>query len=98
MRLEIKGIKCDTRHCNYASWEVPFEDYPNWINKRCPVCGSNLLTQSEYDRCISMYKRVDTINAIDNVLKWINPVYYFYLIFGDKKKKTTLDLKTGKIT
>ena len=54
MRLEIKGIKCDTRHCNYASWEVPFEDYPNWINKRCPVCGSNLLTQSEYDRCISI--------------------------------------------
>lgn len=47
--MEIKGIKCDNKNCNYENDDVKFEEYPSYINKPCPVCGSNLLTQIDYD-------------------------------------------------
>jgi hypothetical protein len=58
----IKGIKCD--NCDYADMEVPFSDYTNWINKPCPKCGENLLTQQDYDLCKSMEGFVDDMRKI----------------------------------
>ena len=43
------GIKCDNTECDYLDLSVKFEEYPNWIDKPCPKCGTNLLTQSQYD-------------------------------------------------
>ena len=45
----IYGIKCDNNLCDYYNKHVKCEDYINWINKPCPICGENLLTQSDYD-------------------------------------------------
>ena len=46
--LSIKGIKCDTHHCNYRDDDVTFENYKDWLNKPCPVCGRSLLTPEDY--------------------------------------------------
>lgn len=47
--FNISGIKCDHPECNYRDDSVRLEDYPQWLNKPCPLCGSNLLTQADYD-------------------------------------------------
>ena len=44
----IQGIKCDNEKCDYADPTVQYEEYPNWINKPCPACGENLLTEKAY--------------------------------------------------
>lgn len=49
--LLIKGIKCDTKKCNYEDSSVTFEDYPKWVNKPCPKCGGNLLSEADYLNC-----------------------------------------------
>jgi len=54
--LNIKGIKCDTPHCNYRDEDVPFEDYSNWVNKPCPVCGRSLLTLQDYNAVLKIVR------------------------------------------
>lgn len=43
------GIKCDNENCNYTNINVKVKDYEKWINKQCPKCGKNLLTQEDYE-------------------------------------------------
>jgi len=49
IKMNIGGIKCDNKECNFKDMSVQFEDYYKWLNKPCPKCGSNLLTQQDYD-------------------------------------------------
>lgn len=60
--IKISGIKCDNEQCDYRDDSVEFKDYPNWLNKACPKCGQNLLTQEEYDACIGFTNMVDTFS------------------------------------
>jgi len=49
LKMNIGGIKCDNKGCNFKDMTVLFEDYDKWLNKPCPECGSNLLTQQDFD-------------------------------------------------
>ena len=49
LKINIGGIKCDNKECNFKDMSVQFEDYDNWLNKPCPKCGCNLLTQKDFD-------------------------------------------------
>ena len=49
LKMNIHGIKCDNSECNFNDMTVLYEDYDKWLNKPCPNCGSNLLTQQDYD-------------------------------------------------
>lgn len=60
--VNISGIKCDNSECDYRDDSVSFDDYPNWVNKECPKCGQNLLTQEDYDECLKVIDAVDIIN------------------------------------
>lgn len=94
MELNISGLKCD--NCDYRDDSIKFADYKNYINKPCPEYGSNLLTQKEYNECIKYYNWVEMANKIGNILKWFNPLYYWRLIFGDKRKQATLTIDYPK--
>ena len=45
--IEISGIKCDNINCDFKDDTVRFEDYDQYLNKPCPKCGSNLLTEAD---------------------------------------------------
>ena len=59
------GIKCDNPQCDYINEDVSVSDYHNWLNKPCPKCGENLLTQEDYDKVQSMLAIVDLVNQMD---------------------------------
>ena len=61
--VNISGIKCDNPKCDYIDATVKFEEYPEWVNKACPKCGENLLTQEDYDFCLNADSMVE--NLID---------------------------------
>lgn len=40
------------------------EDMANWINKPCPKCGENLLTQEDFDRHEQVIITANFINTL----------------------------------
>lgn len=58
----FKGLKCDNPDCDYVDTETPFEDYVNWVNKKCPKCGAILLTEEDYKECANVVRASETIN------------------------------------
>ena len=58
------GIKCDTPSCDFVDMSVKVEDYHLWLNRPCPKCGANLLTQADYDTLQKQLKRAEMINKL----------------------------------
>jgi hypothetical protein len=90
MQVKYSGLKCDC--CDYRDDEVRFEDYEKYINYPCPKCREPLLTKEDYEKCLHLIKVVKIVNAIDRVLRWINPFHYYRLIFGDKRKMYVVEI------
>lgn len=64
VQMKIGGIKCDTKGCDYHDDTVKVEDYADWLNKPCPKCNGNLLTQADYDNVQMMINIVNSLNKI----------------------------------
>lgn len=58
--VKIGGIKCD--FCTWFDMDVPYEKYPEYINKPCPYCGSNLLTEEDYVNCQTLVAYAEAMN------------------------------------
>jgi hypothetical protein len=88
--FKVAGIKCDTEGCNFKDDTVKQEDYKQWLNKPCPLCGANLLTQADYNIVAALNTFASLCNApvIKQVLKAI----------GGKKKNFKVNLNgTGNV-
>lgn len=90
MEIVISGIVCDA--CDYRCDNVQFAEYRKWVNKPCPKCGANLLTEKDYKKCTSIIKKVELANKIGKVLRWINPFFYWRLLFGDKRLRSSVTI------
>ena len=77
----ITGIKCDNPNCNFCDPTVSYEQYPEWINKSCPDCGENLLTEFDYEYTKFIMEMAKKVNANHNVS------------IGEPSKKATLDVQ-----
>lgn len=60
IKLNISGIKCDA--CDYKDMSVKVEEYPKWVNKPCPKCEANLLTESDFNNVQKMIEQVEEFN------------------------------------
>lgn len=58
------GIQCDNSDCDYTI-SVNVEDYKDWVNKPCPKCGENLLTQEDFDMNLKVFKTIEFINSLN---------------------------------
>lgn len=100
IKSNISGIKCDNPECSYRDAEVKYADYINWVNKPCPECGSNLLTEADYNIVLKMVKAVNFINRLVTrvtppfMRKRVKPLEEM-----DKLSRVTVELNgTGKAT
>ena len=64
--VTFSGIKCDNPDCNYADLTVNVEEYDQWLNRPCPDCGCNLLTQADYDMVKMILYRANEINKMEH--------------------------------
>ena len=60
----IQGIKCDNPDCTFKDISVPFTDYQNYVNKPCPECGMNLLTEEDYKTCLLIKRYTELANKL----------------------------------
>lgn len=85
-------IECDNPKCDYKidnpSGDV-HTDCSEYINRACPKCGSNLLTQKDYDNYANMIRTMNWIN------KWFSWIMFF--IPNPKYKTAEVHAKGGKI-
>lgn len=72
LKMNIKGIKCDNISCDFKDMSVKFEDYDKWLNKPCPLCGCNLLTKEDYNKCKTIMKAAKLLNNLIKVPKNYN--------------------------
>lgn len=62
--LTIVGIKCDNESCDYDNNDVKFSDYEQWLNKPCPECGENLLTEADLEVANEMIDMANMLNSL----------------------------------
>lgn len=88
--IEVKQehlVVCDNPKCDY---NVPFQNNNhrliNYLNKPCPLCGENLLTESDY---------IDSLR-IDKAISWINKWFSWITIFSFKNKPHKASIKAHR--
>ncbi len=64
IELQVTGIKCDMPNCNWRCDAVEFADYPQWLNRPCPRCHGNLLTQRDLDAVKKALRRIAIVNFL----------------------------------
>lgn len=64
LKIKVGGIKCDNKECDFKDMGVLYEDYPKWLNRPCPKCGSNLLTQQDFDTVKVLMDMTDIVNEV----------------------------------
>lgn len=62
--LTIKGIKCDNPDCDFRNDTIEFIKYKEWLNKPCPKCGANLLTQKDLNATRRLIKLSNLFNKL----------------------------------
>ena len=65
---KMGGIKCDNPSCTYVNEAVTITDSPDWINRPCPLCGENLLTEKAYIAFQNMLKTIQFINKAGKII------------------------------
>lgn len=67
--MKVSGIKCDAKDCNYKDDSVSSDNYAMFVNKPCPCCGANLLTEKDYSAFLTLQKIMNNpvIKLIDKV-------------------------------
>ena len=71
-KFEVTGIKCDNVNCDFNDKNVVANNYHDWLNKPCPKCGHNLLTEEDY-------KTVQVMIKISNmkIIRFLNYIGSF---------------------
>ncbi len=62
--IEESGLQCD--NCDWKDASIIFDNYKEWINKPCPKCGENVLTEEDYKNSESMRKAIDIVNSLSS--------------------------------
>ena len=55
-------IRCDA--CDWKNTDVKFGNYDSWLNKPCPKCGANLLTETDLKIMKFLLSLTDVINDL----------------------------------
>lgn len=82
--IEVEGIKCDNVSCDYEDNTVTLDQYKDYLNKPCPKCGSNLLTEQDM-RAVNILVKL----ANNPIVKLINRIGS---LCGSKPKEYDVDM------
>ena len=64
--LEIveTGLQCDNQNCDWKDTTITFETYGDWLNKPCPKCGENVLTEEDFKNAEVLRISYQLINSL----------------------------------
>lgn len=59
------GLVCDNQDCDWRDDTIKLKDYKKWLNKPCPKCGMNLLTQHDMDNAVVLSEVIKLTNRLN---------------------------------
>lgn len=62
IEVEESGLKCD--NCDWNDSTITFENYKEYLNKPCPKCGTNLLTEEDFKNAETLRLILNFINSL----------------------------------
>ena len=63
------GIYSENKSCDFTDISVKLIEVENWIDKPCPKCGHNLLTQEQFDEMLDASLNDEEMgNALEEAL------------------------------
>lgn len=62
--VNVSGIQCDNPNCDCIDYNVSVEQYLDYVNKPCPKCGANLLTEQDYQVVQVLLKAQNLISKL----------------------------------
>lgn len=60
----ISGIKCNAEGCDYEDMSIQVEDYCEWVDRPCPKCEANLLTEADFELVQTFLEMTSVINEM----------------------------------
>ena len=63
--LEDSSLICDNKDCDFTDPSITIYNMHLAVNRPCPKCGQNLLTQSDYKLAQSALAAAAIINSMD---------------------------------
>ncbi len=64
LKLTQITLNCDKPGCGYSVENIEREKACEWINAKCPKCGSNLLTFEDYNNYLLSLEAAAFINSL----------------------------------
>lgn len=64
VEITENGLKCDNPQCDWKDATIGFDTYKECINKPCPKCGQNVLTEEDYMNAEIVRLSADFINSL----------------------------------
>lgn len=68
LTMTYRGIKCDNPKCGFMDYNVTPDQYSDYVNKPCPLCGENLMTEECYENTKRILERVEKFNHFLNLI------------------------------
>jgi len=58
------GLVCDNPNCDWKDETITFDIYHEWLNKPCPKCGENVLTEEDFLNAENLHSTINFINSL----------------------------------
>ena len=56
------GLQCDS--CDWKDETIAHADFKDWVNKPCPKCGANVLTEEDFRNAEVLEFAVNMVNSM----------------------------------
>lgn len=65
IEIQSMGLQCDSESCDYIDYDYIQDQIESYINKPCPKCGENLLTEQDYKNQMLLLNLISLVNVFD---------------------------------
>jgi hypothetical protein len=64
VEITQNGLQCDNPNCDWKDTTIPAEDFVNWVDKPCPTCGENVLTEKDFNNWQAVMITASMLNSL----------------------------------
>ena len=64
--VEEQGLQCDNPKCDWTDATICMKNMHEWINRPCPKCGENVLTEHDYNLAKNLDNIIEFVNTLSD--------------------------------
>lgn len=64
LEIQGSGLQCDNPSCDWTDKTITVETFKDWLNRPCPKCGQNLLTEEDFRNAETFRLAAEFINTL----------------------------------